>query len=188
MYECNKLGLNATISARTVAHWNNILSANCGKFPQPNQSIFTRNGRTPLLFEYFPESILDFKKLIFGDYNSFTVEWLRHDVICVVNPKCVSKTTDIGETSQEYMLLSKYSHQPLSYYTIRRWVCWMGFEQDSTKKSYYVDGHEKPEQVLHRAQFIKTYLTEIEPRCHRWISRSRRIQGTSTVYWNCNYP
>ena len=46
----------------------------------------------------------------------------------------------------------------------------MGFEQDSTKKSYYVDGHEKPEQVLHRAQFNKTYLTEIEPRCHRWIS------------------
>ena len=133
VYECNKLGLNKTISARTVAHWNNILSANCGKFPHPNPSIFTRNGRTPLLFEYFPESILDFKKLIFDDYNSFTIERLRHDVISDVIPKYLSKATDIGETSPEYMQLSNYSHQSLSYETICRWVCWMGFEQDSTK-------------------------------------------------------
>ena len=84
--------------------------------------------------------------------------------------KYVSKATDIGETSLEYMLLSKYSHQPPSYETIHWWVCWMGFEWDSTTKSYYVDGHEKPDQVLHWAQFMKTYLTEIKPRCHRWIS------------------
>ncbi len=118
VYECNKLGLNTTISARTVAHWNNILSANCGKFPHPNPSIFTRNGRTPLLFEYFPESILDFKKLIFGDYDSFTIERLPHDVISDVIPKYLSKATDIGETSPEYMLLSKYS----SHYPMRQFM------------------------------------------------------------------
>ena len=101
------------------------------------------------MFEYSPESILDFKKLIFGDYNSLTIEQLQHDVISDVIPKYLSKATDIGETSLEYMVLSKYSHQPPSYDTIRRWVRWMGFEQDSTKKSYYVDGHEKPDQVLH---------------------------------------
>jgi hypothetical protein len=70
-------------------------------------------------------------------------------VISDVIPKYLSKATDIGETSPEYMPLSKYSHQPPSYGMTRWWVHWMGFERDSTKKSYYVDGHEKPEQVLH---------------------------------------
>ena len=62
------------------------------------------------MFEYFPELILDFKNLIFGDYDSFTVEPLQHDVISDVIPKYLSKATDIGETPPEYMLLSKYSH------------------------------------------------------------------------------
>jgi len=115
-------------------------------------------------------SILDFKKLIFGDYDSFSVEWLQHDVNSDIIPKHLSKATDISEASPEYMPLSKHSHQPPSYEMTCWWVCWMVVEQDSTKKSYYVNGHEKPEQVLHRANFIKTYLTEIEPRCHRWIS------------------
>ncbi len=46
----------------------------------------------------------------------------------------------------------------------------MGFKQDRSKKLYYVDGHEKPEQVQHRSQFITTFLTEIEPHSHRWVS------------------
>ncbi|KAL7495660.1 hypothetical protein ACHAWX_000295 [Stephanocyclus meneghinianus] len=128
VYECNKLGPNSKISAQT------------GKFPHPHPSVFIRNGRTPPLFEYCPKFILNFKNLICGDYDSFTVKRLKNDVICVVIPKYLPKATDIGETSLEYMLLSKYSCQPPSYDTICWWVCWMGFEQDSTKK------HEKPDQ------------------------------------------
>ena len=37
------------------------------------------------------------------------------------------------------------------------------------KKTYYVDGHEHPEQLKHRDWFTKEYLTKIEPRSHRWV-------------------
>ena len=35
-----------------------------------------------------------------------------------------------------------------------------------------MDGHERPAQRFARKQFSKRYLTEIEPRCYRWIQIS----------------
>jgi hypothetical protein len=55
-----------------------------------------------------------------------------------------------------------------------RWMHAMGFTRDLSRKTYYVDGHEKPEQQEHRAKFITTYMTEIEPRCHRWVQLSMK--------------
>lgn len=43
---------------------------------------------------------------------------------------------------------------------------WIGFESDRTRKSYYVDGHEREEQIKNYSNFISTYFTEIEPRSH----------------------
>jgi hypothetical protein len=73
------------------------------------------------------------------------------------------------EHSDEYKRLERYLSQPPAYSTVVKWVHSLGFKGDSAKKSYYVDGHEKPEQQEHRAQFINQYLTKIEPRCHRWV-------------------
>ena len=41
-----------------------------------------------------------------------------------------------------------------------------------TKKNYYVDGHEKPEQRFHRYQFGKKYLQELEYNTHRWVHKT----------------
>jgi hypothetical protein len=46
----------------------------------------------------------------------------------------------------------------------------MECEHGRTKKSYYVKGHEKKEQIEYQFKFCTTCLTEMEPRSHRWIS------------------
>ena len=53
--------------------------------------------------------------------------------------------------------------------TIHRWIKYMGFSVQKTKKSYYVDGHEFPEQQKARIDLSKMYLTKLEVRCNRWI-------------------
>ena len=53
--------------------------------------------------------------------------------------------------------------------TVLRWVYYLGFKQDNFKKSYYVDGHEHPSQIAHRNKFTNQYLTNLEPRSHRWV-------------------
>ena len=40
------------------------------------------------------------------------------------------------------------------------------------KKSYYVDGHEHEDQKSHRSKFTQKYLTQLEPRSHRWVQMS----------------
>ena len=37
------------------------------------------------------------------------------------------------------------------------------------KKTFYVDGHEKPAQRQHRHNFSQKYLQQWEPCSHRWI-------------------
>jgi hypothetical protein len=48
----------------------------------------------------------------------------------------------------------------------------LGFRYDARRKSFYVDGHERDDVVANRTQFCKTYLTELEPYCRRWIQLS----------------
>ena len=45
----------------------------------------------------------------------------------------------------------------------------IGYSYSAKKKSYYVDGHEKPEQRFHRYQFGKSYLQELAYKTHRWV-------------------
>ena len=47
----------------------------------------------------------------------------------------------------------------------------LGFKYERRRKSYYVDTHEKPENVRYRREFIKRYF-KYEIRAYRWISIS----------------
>ena len=45
----------------------------------------------------------------------------------------------------------------------------LGFKYAPRKKCYYVDGHERPDNVRYRRKFVHRYLFEYEPRTYRWI-------------------
>ncbi|KAI2514285.1 hypothetical protein MHU86_178 [Fragilaria crotonensis] len=70
-------------------------------------------------------------------------------------------------------LLSVYLESPISLSTTWRWLRRLGFSYDARKKTFFVDGHERPNVVFHRNQFCKDYLSKLEPRCHRWIQVTR---------------
>ena len=88
-------------------------------------------------------------QLFSGLFSKHIAILTRETTLCVILRK-----------SDEYNLLNQYLNSPL------RWVHQMGFKRDVAKKSYYADGHERPDQQHYRSQVIKDYLTRIEPRCH----------------------
>jgi hypothetical protein len=65
--------------------------------------------------------------------------------------------------------ISGLVEKPPSKSTVLRWMHYLEFSNDKVKKSYYVNGHEKEEQVQHRSKLINTYLSKIEPFTHRWV-------------------
>ena len=50
----------------------------------------------------------------------------------------------------------------------------LGFQYDARKKSFYVDGHEREDVIANCTTFCKTYLTELEPYCNRWVQVTLR--------------
>jgi hypothetical protein len=64
--------------------------------------------------------------------------------------------------------LQEHNLRILSPRTIYVWLNQLGFVYSSSTKSYYVDSHEKSENVIYRSKFIKRYDT-YELRTHRWI-------------------
>ena len=52
--------------------------------------------------------------------------------------------------------------------TVYNWLEKLGFKYEVRKKHYYVDNHEAPETMKHRALFVDEYLKR-EVCMHRWI-------------------
>ena len=59
----------------------------------------------------------------------------------------------------------------LTMMTIYNWMEVLGFKYSSNKKTYYVDGHEKPETVAYRKKYVQQYI-QSEIQCFRWIHLS----------------
>ena len=49
----------------------------------------------------------------------------------------------------------------------------LGFKYSTRKKTYYIDGHERPDNVAYRKEYIKRYLS-YKRRCFRWIQLSEK--------------
>ena len=81
----------------------------------------------------------------------------------------VGEEAVVEKVPEEYDYIYGLVEKPPSKSTVLRWMHYLDFSSEKVKKSYYVDGHEKEEQVQHRSKFINTYLSEIEQFTHRWV-------------------
>jgi hypothetical protein len=91
-----------------------------------------------------------------------------HDTII---PEMIKERENSDNKSKEDMtreLLQEYGLSSLSLGTVCRWMNRLGFKYDVRKKSYYVDGHERPGTIKYRKDFVTRYLS-YERRAHRWI-------------------
>ena len=75
---------------------------------------------------------------------------------------------ETGEIISKEKLLKQYSLTKLSMDTIYSWMGSFGFKYSPSRKTYYVDGHEKPETVAYRKTYVTKYLQD-EIRCFRWV-------------------
>jgi hypothetical protein len=85
-------------------------------------------------------------------------------------------TINDGATNNtnEGCLLQFYIDHPISISTTLRWLRQLGFSYNSRKKSFFVDGHERPNVVARRNEFCIQYLSQLEPRTHRWIQVTKQ--------------
>ncbi len=126
-----------------------------GKFPHPNPHVANGKKAVPLIFELVPQFKADCLECIYGNFDNFVVDMLRDKIIAKLLPKHVAEMRERvtnGQLTQgcdEQTLLQRYTKVPPSYKVVLSWIKSIGFYCDSVKKSYYSDGHEKPEQKNH---------------------------------------
>ena len=79
--------------------------------------------------------------------------------------------SDIGQTNEAATIetiLEDHGLTNLCQKTVLNWMTTMGFKYSPKQKSYYVDGHERPEVVSHRKQYVSDYVHN-KIRTFRWI-------------------
>jgi hypothetical protein len=108
--------------------------------------------------------------------SELSVELMCEYLDETVLPKMVKEWTGIekGEfVSEEYeveveKILREYRLTNINPSTVYRWLIKLGFRYETRRKGYYVDGHEKPDTIQYRKQFVTRYL-QYERRTHGWV-------------------
>ena len=79
-----------------------------------------------------------------------------HDTII---PKLIEQEKEeTNETLSKKEILKQYDLTTLCLGTIYKWMSSFGFKFCLSKKTYYVDGHEKPETVVYCKEYVSQYL------------------------------
>ena len=74
-------------------------------------------------------------------------------------------TGDNLDTKQVFKL---YVLTCLCVGTIYKWMVLFGFKYLAAMKTYYVDGHEKMETIVHQKQYVSQYVKN-KVQCFRWV-------------------
>ena len=163
-------GNKYTKSARTIQRWH-LEFRMCGEcFPNPRVRRRGRAAMLPPMLDSNPdlkEYLVTYAK---ENLSNLTAELLYSYLQETAMPALLEqrrRETGNGEMTMEE-LLKENQLKTLTLRTIYNWMDRLGFKYETRKKCYYVDNHEKPENVSYRGKFIDRYL-EYEKRMHRWI-------------------
>ena len=167
--ELSVYGFTLATSSRTIATWN-LSFRKSAMFPHPNPLVASGIAVESPIFTTFPEAkgkLVDFAR---ENLDTLSVDSLHAFVTDDLLPFVISRASDDeDDDAPTKRMIRRWQVKPPSPVTAWRWLRSCGFSYNSTKKSFYVDGHERVENKLHRRQFVDTFLTKWEPRCHRWI-------------------
>jgi hypothetical protein len=154
----------------------------------------------PRLLEVYPDAKDQIIAYGIKNLATLTIESFHDFILSTVLPRLIivweKEMTSLpnhhepleGETRSEAMssFLKFHRLESMSLSTTWRWMRLLGFQYDTRRKSFYVDGHERDDVVASRSTFCKRYLTEYEPYCNRWIQLSlkeaRTIKDLNIVF------
>jgi hypothetical protein len=189
--QLNPLGIEQATHDRAVRDWNSTFRHH-GTFPHPNHAVRCGKQPLPLLFQKYPNAMDEIIQFGVKNLTTLTVELVHgccHDVLI---PKLFKQwQSDIVHSNSDNRdntlrtkeaFLSEHRISTLSIPTCWRWLHRLGFTYNTQRKGYYVDGHERNDVVASRKAFCETFLSDIEPRCLRWIQVSQsELETTHNV-------
>ena len=118
-----------------------------------------------------------------SEYDVFIIrQRCSIELITKIIPNASASIDDENENDKQIQdsLLQVYLEYPISISTTWRWLRRLGFSYDTRKKSFFVDGHERPNVVCRRNEFCLLYLSKLEPKKHRWIHQYETRQLPSS--------
>ena len=178
--QLNKLGVLQATIGRTVRDWN-LEFRKQQVFLHPNLMVRCGQRPLPLMLVRYPAAKDQMAAFGLSNLSTLTVETMRRFCIDDLFPKlflqfCTENTADAyrGHHVTESVptmanFLQYHGIRTFAFSTCLKWMKLIGFTYSHQRKSYYVDGHERDDVVDSRRIFCCKYLTEIEPRCLRWV-------------------
>ena len=155
---------------RTIQQWHLIYRRNYECFPNPNTHKKDGKATLPRLLEENPDlkdAIVYFAR---DHLHELSASLLFHFLHEEALPALVEKKREELD-NQQYSkddLLVDHQLGKLTLRTVYKWMERLGFRYQPRMKCYYVDGHEKPEVIVYRRNFMRRYI-EQEQRMFRWI-------------------
>ncbi|KAI2502439.1 hypothetical protein MHU86_12015 [Fragilaria crotonensis] len=181
--QLNELGVVQATKPRSVQDWN-VEFRKCKAFLHPDHIVRCGRRPIPLLFLKYPEAKDQMTAFGLGNLSILTVELVQVFCIEELFPKLFKQwCNDIEESNSsinsndhhnpasltQERFLKEHGISNFSIPTCWRWLHQLGFTYNIQRKGYYVDGHERDDVIASRRQFCHKYLTELEPKCCRWV-------------------
>jgi hypothetical protein len=115
----------------------------------------------------FARSVIKFATSIL---NELSAETMCNYLLAAALPELLrQRQQDLDDDDFDMTdLLCENQLTKLTLGTVYHWLDHLGFKYEARKKGYYVDNHEKPENVAYCRHFIKRYL-EYENKMFCWI-------------------
>ena len=158
--ELENIGIVLSRNARTVMGWYNSFRVK-RKFtlPVPKKEL-------PPFLQQNPELCTTIKEYCRENLGDLSIEFLFQYLHKTILPQLVEAETKVRKDDmeeEEYQkelrrILKPYRLVTVCMSTVQRWLHLLGFKYELRKKSYYVDGHEKPATIQYRHDFCKRYL------------------------------
>ena len=159
------------VGARTIMRWFRQYRDNHESLVNtPYQRSLIDND--PKSFSLNPELKHKFISYAKANIQGLTGEVLLDHFHDTIIPELIEEEKcEMGFEITKDELLRQYGLTKLCLGTIYKWMHHFGFKYSVSKKTYYVDGHERPEVVAYRKKYVTEYLQD-ELRCFRWIQLS----------------
>ena len=173
LQDLTELNKKQIINPRTITSWHRDFREN-SYFPNPSRHSSHKRDLPRLLHDN-PDIKESLDKWCDQNIDSVSAENIHHFLIHSALPQVVKKINQERKEHGDYEeytltnLLNDNGLKVLTIQTVNIWMRQMGFKYEPRKKCYYVDTHNKPENVEYRRNFIKRYA-EYELRSYRWIS------------------
>ena len=140
----------------------------------PNSSkLSSAKSKLPYFLYSNPDvcdEILSFCKTNISTLSGELVHTHLHECVLPTIVKTIQEERK-DETYNEHDLFKEFRLKSLTMMTVYNWMHHLGMRYESRRKCYYVDSHEKPENVTYRKEFISRYF-DYELCSHRWVQIS----------------